>query len=464
MSRMRRSCFRSDPWCCTLVNLRPAKALSCCCGAAAILQKEGVRFSLLLTGSGPGKPAAERLANELSLRNVFFQPARPPEEMPSVYRSADVLVFPTLEDVWGLVANEAILSGLPVLCSKYAGCAEELLDSECIFDPENTQEFVTKLRKAIEGALPRPDISRLHSTPQLVSDLGRALLSSVAGISAFPLKQARLQAEAGRTFVPKSLCVTRNHSERDSEMVAAGPRQSSLKYRADIDGLRAVAVLLVLAYHVGIYRLRGGFIGVDVFFVISGFLISSIILSDLAASRLSLLNFYERRVRRIFPALVVLLVGTSVLAYTFLLPSEFVNYGKSLLAATLSCSNIYFQHTSGYFDAPASMKPLLHTWSLGVEEQFYLFLPLFLIFVRRRFPARQRQVVLLTAVASFIVSAFGAFRYPHATFYLAYTRAWELLLGTLLAMGILPRNIHTLGAERNRPRRLDYDSCQRARL
>ena len=143
-----------------------------------------------------------------------------------------------------------------------------------------------------------------------------------------------------------------------------------VKYRADIDGLRAVAVLQVLAYHVQIYRLRGGFVGVDVFFVISGFLISSIILSDLDASRFSLGTFYERRIRRILPALVVMLVGAAVLAYRFCLPTEFVAFGKSLLAATFSVSNILFLHQSGYFDAPARMKPLLHTWSLAVEEQF----------------------------------------------------------------------------------------------
>lgn len=228
-------------------------------------------------------------------------------------------------------------------------------------------------------------------------------------------------------------------------MSTGGSGNPSLKYRADIDGLRAVAVLLVLAYHVGIYRLRGGFVGVDVFFVISGFLIGSIIWSDLDASRFSLLAFYERRVRRIFPALVVVLIGTSVLAYEFLLPSELVAYGKSLLAATFSCSNIYFFHQSGYFDAPASMKPLLHTWSLGVEEQFYLFLPIFLIVVRKVQAQRQRIVVALVAAASFAASAYGAFRYPDAAFYLAFTRAWELLLGTLLAMDVVPGISSALG-------------------
>jgi peptidoglycan/LPS O-acetylase OafA/YrhL len=211
-----------------------------------------------------------------------------------------------------------------------------------------------------------------------------------------------------------------------------------VKYRADIDGLRAVAVLLVLAYHVGISRLRGGFVGVDVFFVISGFLISSIILADMDLSRFSLVAFYQRRIRRIFPALVVTLLGTSVLAYKFFLPAEFVDFGKSLLAATLSASNVFFLLQSGYFDAAETMKPLLHTWSLAVEEQFYVFLPLFLMFVRRFFPKRQLLLVCVVAILSFVVSAIGAFRSHDATFYLPHTRAWELLLGTLLAMNVFP--------------------------
>lgn len=147
--------------------------------AAAALQKEGVRFALLLVGSGPDKPASQRLAGELGLANVFFQPSRPPADMPGIYRSADVLVFPTLEDVWGLVANEAILSGLVVLCSKYAGCAVELLHPECIFDPEDSQEFVAKLRKAVAGELPRPDLSRLRPMPQIVARLVEALAGSI---------------------------------------------------------------------------------------------------------------------------------------------------------------------------------------------------------------------------------------------------------------------------------------------
>lgn len=149
--------------------------------AAAALQQENLEFSLLLVGNGPEKSTLERLAEELNLQNVQFQPSQRPECMPSVYRSADTLIFPTLEDVWGLVANEAILCGLPVLCSRYAGCAHELLAPESIFNPDNAEEFKSKLRMAIEGRLPRPDRSRLKTTPGLASDLIDAVESSIAG-------------------------------------------------------------------------------------------------------------------------------------------------------------------------------------------------------------------------------------------------------------------------------------------
>jgi peptidoglycan/LPS O-acetylase OafA/YrhL len=132
-------------------------------------------------------------------------------------------------------------------------------------------------------------------------------------------------------------------------------------YRADIDGLRAVAVLLVLFDHLHI-RLNGGYIGVDVFFVISGYLISSVILGELEAGRFSILGFYERRIRRILPALLVMLLATTVMAYHYLTPSDLVSYARSLLAALLSVSNMFFWRQAGYFDAPSAAKPLLHTW------------------------------------------------------------------------------------------------------
>lgn len=143
--------------------------------ATASLQQSGLEFSLVLVGSGPDKETLERRAQSLDLKNVHFLPAQPPDRMPSVYRSADLVVFPTLEDVWGLVANEAILSGIPVLCSKYAGCAPELFTSENIFSPENPTEFSQKLREAISGRLPGPDPSRLKTTRQIVTELVREL-------------------------------------------------------------------------------------------------------------------------------------------------------------------------------------------------------------------------------------------------------------------------------------------------
>lgn len=149
--------------------------------AAAHLQQNGCEFSLLLVGSGREKQALEQRAKTLGLKNVHFCSSQTPEKMPSVYRSADVLVFPTLEDVWGLVANEAILSGIPVLCSKYAGCAAELFPPENIFSPENSAEFVERLRYAISGQLRRADRARLKTTPQLAHEMIQDLNSFRSG-------------------------------------------------------------------------------------------------------------------------------------------------------------------------------------------------------------------------------------------------------------------------------------------
>lgn len=150
--------------------------------AAAKLQQDGHEFSLLLVGSGGEKTALQDRARALGLRNVHFQPAQPPEKMAAVYRSADLLVFPTLEDVWGLVANEAILSGIPVLCSRYAGCAPELFSPENVFSPDDHREFVEKLRSGISGQMRKADRTRLKSIPELgrefVQELNSVLASS----------------------------------------------------------------------------------------------------------------------------------------------------------------------------------------------------------------------------------------------------------------------------------------------
>jgi len=212
----------------------------------------------------------------------------------------------------------------------------------------------------------------------------------------------------------------------------------ALKYRADIDGLRAVAVLSVMAFHAELNRYSGGYVGVDVFFVISGYLISSIVFSEIASSRFSVIGFYERRIRRIFPALFVVLAVSSVFAAIYLLPSELVAYGRSMMAATASVSNIYFWMHSGYFDSPFS-QPLLHTWSLAVEEQFYICFPLFLVLVRKFFPQRLRISVVVLFFASLLTSAVVVSHSRETAFYMLYTRAWELLLGTILSLGMFPR-------------------------
>jgi peptidoglycan/LPS O-acetylase OafA/YrhL len=194
-----------------------------------------------------------------------------------------------------------------------------------------------------------------------------------------------------------------------------GATKSSLAYRPDIDGLRAVAVLLVIACHLGAFSMWGGFIGVDVFFVISGYLISSVILTEIEESRFSLAAFYERRIRRIIPALVVTLFVTTIFACYFLLPFQLIDFAKSLLAATFSFSNIYFLGTSNYF-SNNDAKPLLHTWSLAVEEQFYIFFPLFLMLVRRYWRGNFKSAVVSVAAVSFLLSAYGAYAHPEFTF------------------------------------------------
>jgi peptidoglycan/LPS O-acetylase OafA/YrhL len=210
-------------------------------------------------------------------------------------------------------------------------------------------------------------------------------------------------------------------------------------YRKDIDGLRAVAVSMVIAYHAGWTLLRGGFVGVDVFFVISGYLIGSMIIDEVKAGRFSLIGFYERRVRRIFPALAVMLMAASVAAYLYLLPGELESYGRSVIAATFSYSNFYFAQRAGYFMPAASSLPLLHTWSLAIEEQFYVFLPLFVLLVHRLWPARLGAILLGVALVSLGFSVRGALVNDSLEFYMPQARAWELLLGTLLSCARLPQ-------------------------
>ncbi len=204
------------------------------------------------------------------------------------------------------------------------------------------------------------------------------------------------------------------------------------KYRADIDGLRAVAVLAVICFHAFPQVLQGGFIGVDIFFIISGFLISNILLGSLKKGAFSFKEFYIRRILRIFPALIVMLSVCYCIGWLVLLPKEFQQLGKHMVGGAGSVSNLFFWQEAGYFDNSAATKPLLHLWSLGVEEQFYLVWPCLLLL------AWKRNINALTIVACIIAGSFAVNVYTVHTdavqsFYSPVARFWELLLGGLLA-------------------------------
>lgn len=206
-----------------------------------------------------------------------------------------------------------------------------------------------------------------------------------------------------------------------------------MERRNDIDGLRAIAVLGVVLHHAGLAALPGGFVGVDVFFVISGFLISRIITDGVADGSFTLAHFYERRARRILPALVPVVALSLIAGYWLLLPDDYENLGQSALATSLFANNVLLTLTSGYWDLAATFKPLLHTWSLGVEEQFYIAYPLLALLVLRRRPQLFSPMLAGGITISFLLSVTLSARYPDASFYLIHTRAWELLLGALVA-------------------------------
>uniref|UniRef100_Q3AR49 Putative membrane-located cell surface saccharide saccharide acetylase protein n=1 Tax=Chlorobium chlorochromatii (strain CaD3) TaxID=340177 RepID=Q3AR49_CHLCH len=211
-----------------------------------------------------------------------------------------------------------------------------------------------------------------------------------------------------------------------------------LNYRPDIDGLRAIAVLAVLLFHTNTPGFSGGFVGVDIFFVISGFLITSIILNDIEKEQFSLARFYERRIRRIFPALFPVIAFTLVVGAYLFDAGAFKHLGQSISATTLFFSNILFLRESGYFDAPSLQKPLLHTWSLAVEEQFYIFFPLALLLIHRYLKSNYLLWIGITLMLSLAASIWKVHHNPVATFYLIPTRTWELLVGSVLAVGVLP--------------------------
>lgn len=213
-----------------------------------------------------------------------------------------------------------------------------------------------------------------------------------------------------------------------------------LGYRPEIDGLRAVAVLSVLAFHFGA-PLRGGFTGVDVFFVISGFLITQILVAEIAAGSFSVLGFYDRRMRRILPAVLVMLAVTLVAGAWLLFPGDYTALASSSASAAFGASNFFFLYNTGYFDQVAELMPLLHTWSLAVEEQFYLVWPLLLFALVAGRTRDSVAVILAAGVAACYVASIVYFRFdPKGAFYLPLPRSWELGLGALLVfLPPLPR-------------------------
>lgn len=210
-----------------------------------------------------------------------------------------------------------------------------------------------------------------------------------------------------------------------------------MKHRSEIDGLRAIAVLPVIFFHAGFEWFKGGYIGVDIFFVISGYLITTIILEECQAKKFSIVNFYERRARRILPALTFMLVVTSITAYLVMPPVLLESYSRSLASVSVFISNIHFYLSSGYFAAASEEKPLLHTWSLAVEEQYYVFFPLFIMFCW----GLGKKLLFISIILGCVLSlSFAQLLSNHSmtnmNFYLIFSRAWELLFGSAIAFGL----------------------------
>jgi len=208
-----------------------------------------------------------------------------------------------------------------------------------------------------------------------------------------------------------------------------------LQYRKEINGLRAVAVLPVIFFHGGLFGITGGYVGVDIFFVISGYLITSIILEEIEDNRFSILNFYERRARRILPALSAVLVLTTIAAFILMPANLLKSYSHSLLSVTTFSSNVFFYLTSGYFSTASDEKPLLHTWSLAVEEQYYIFFPILLSILW--FIGKKNLTILISllSISSLLLSQYLSEKQAvNANFYLIFSRAWELFAGSLLAI------------------------------
>ncbi len=206
-----------------------------------------------------------------------------------------------------------------------------------------------------------------------------------------------------------------------------------MDYRREVDGLRTLAVLPVILFHAGFGLFSGGFVGVDIFFVISGYLITSIILGEMQSGKFTLIGFYERRARRILPALFFVMLVCLPFAWLWMMPDELNGFAKSLVAVSFFSSNILFWRESGYFDTATELKPLLHTWSLAVEEQYYVLFPLFILLTWRFGKRWMIGILAFCAAISLAVAQWGSLNKPTESFYLLPTRGWELLIGAFVA-------------------------------
>src|SRR5690554_2789601 len=215
--------------------------------------------------------------------------------------------------------------------------------------------------------------------------------------------------------------------------------QLGMQYRREIDGLRAIAVLPVILFHAGFSWFSGGYVGVDVFFVISGYLITTILISEMSKGNFSIAKFYERRARRILPALFFVMICCVPFAWHWMVPQEFKNFSQGFVAISFFASNVLFWRKSGYFAPAAEENPLLHTWSLAVEEQFYIFFPLLLLMLWRFGKKPIFYVIIGLSFLSLLLSEYGWRNHPTANFYLLPTRAWELGVGAICAFLMFQR-------------------------
>lgn len=248
--------------------------------------------------------------------------------------------------------------------------------------------------------------------------------------SSFSAGAVARQSQAGTD--PTTIALTGSGAIDAARADVRSPARA--KYRPDVDGLRAIAVLSVLLFHGGVAALSGGYVGVDVFFVISGFVIATKLVEEIEEGKFSIANFYVRRIRRILPALVAVILVCCVAALVLFLPDALSDFSRSVIATATFVSNMFFWKNSGYFETLALDRPLLHTWSLAIEEQFYIVIPialyLFMVYARRWTFA----LFALVAAASLGLSIFITDTAPTANFFLLPTRAWELLLGVLVAL------------------------------